>query len=70
MCFAILRVSYRADKQTQTIDCASAADMKGKIQDLQQKTEVTKIGVFPCQQHIELVQSWVAAPYTPKEEAA
>lgn len=64
MCFAILRVSYKNDKGATTSECDSPAAMKIKIAELQAKPEVSKVGVFVCQQHIERVENWVATPYT------
>jgi len=68
MCFAILRVTFKNDKATQTVDCDSQASMKTKISELQAKEQVARIGVFMCQQHIERVENWQAIPYTPPEE--
>jgi len=63
MCYAILRVTYKNDKGATMNDCDSPLAMKTKVNELQAKPEVLKIGVFVCTQHIERVEEWKATPY-------
>lgn len=70
MCHAILRVTFKNDKTVQTVQCDTTSLMNTKISELQGNEQVSKIGVFVCQQHIERIEEWRAKPYTPAEVSA
>lgn len=68
MCYAILRVSYRNDKQVTVHECDSQADMDRKIVDKRATDQVARIGVFLCHRHIERTEQWVETPYSPPKQ--
>jgi hypothetical protein len=63
MCHAILRIVYKSDKTVQTVSCDTASAMRTKISELEANEQVVKIGVYVCQQNIELIHEWRAKPY-------
>lgn len=65
MCYAILRVRYRAEKgKGEYIEIERSADLPGKLDELKGRTETIQITVFRCEQRIVLEQKWTATPYT------
>ena len=64
MCFSILLVSYRADKEVKTIKCADEHDERAKIDEAIAKDQVSKVDVFRA--HRNVIKRIVAdeIPYT------
>lgn len=64
MCFALIRVTYKTEKgKPETLECSSEAELASKINEVQGRDQVIRIGVFKCDYHVDRTEKWVSTPY-------
>lgn len=65
MCYAILRVTYKAatDQTFHTVE--TLAELDGKIAEIQQRPEVKKVQWFVLAGHVERVEIWQHTMHQP-----
>jgi hypothetical protein len=65
MCYAILRVTYKAatDQTFHTVE--TLAELDGKVAEIQQRPEVRKVQWFLLAGHVERVEIWQHTMHSP-----
>lgn len=63
MCYAILKVGYRNDKERKNFDVPLQENLEARIREHQSKPEVMKVEVFVCNHVISKKESWDESPY-------